>query len=140
MEGLGWAINIESCIKLCYNLLIPIAVERHNWGKIHSSTSFFNLSHHGHINLQKIIPVDWFHFGGAMWVAKNHWIIPINMKIHPKTDIPLVLFGIPRGIIIPQSIMIMLALCVICWTNPIVLHTNLPNRCLHPNDDSLKIL
>jgi hypothetical protein len=62
------------------------------------------------------------------------------MKIHPKADIPLLLFGILRWIIISQSIEIVLALGVVHWTSPIVLRSSLSNWRIHPENNPLRIL
>jgi hypothetical protein len=62
-----------------------------------------------------------------MRFAKDHRGIPICMKVHPKTSIPLLPFAIPRGIVIPQSIMIMLALSIVYWMSPIVLRMSFSN-------------
>jgi hypothetical protein len=39
-----------------------------------------------------------------MRFAKDHGGIPICMKVQQKMNIPLLLFAIPRGIVIPKSI------------------------------------
>jgi hypothetical protein len=110
---LGWAVDIKCWIELSNDLLIPITVEAHDLCAIHPSTSIFDFPYHQQVNFKQVIPVNGFHLGGGMRLAKDHWCILICMKIHPKADISLLLFAILRWIIISQRIEIMLALCAI---------------------------
>jgi hypothetical protein len=113
MESPCLATDVEICIKLSDHFFTPITVDPHNGGHSLGMTNINGFIDRRNVERPKDIPIDRFHIDGHVVLAKNHGLIPIHIKLKPKTDIRIKFLLPKSGIGVPFLVHIVRPPCVV---------------------------